>query len=105
MQLILERAGHTVQETTNVEEALQALRETQFDLIVCDYEMPGKTGLDFLEELRRNQWTIPFLIVSAISDSTAESRATQLGAAGFLKKPVRRYDLIESIRRATNPST
>jgi CheY-like chemotaxis protein len=78
-----------------VDEALGLLNDHQFDLVVCDYRMPGKTGLDLLVELKRRQASIPVLMVSAYADAPAEAAILQLGALELMKKPIRRQALID----------
>ena len=96
MQMALERAGHCVEGACDVESALRALAERHFDLIVCDYRMPGKTGLDLLVQLKQDRSPIPFLMVSAFADAHTEAVASELGA-GVLKKPFRRRVLLETV--------
>src|SRR5437764_2122549 len=48
----LERDGYEVHDAHDVDGAFEALKEHAFDLIVCDYRMPGKSGLDLLSKLR-----------------------------------------------------
>jgi two-component system phosphate regulon response regulator OmpR len=96
----LEREGYLVEGAAGVDDALSAIHRRAFDLIVCDFRMPGKTGLDLLAELHQQGSRIPVLMVSAYTDSPTEAAAAQLGAAGLLRKPFRRQDLIESVARA-----
>jgi DNA-binding NtrC family response regulator len=91
----LEREGHIVEGASDVDAALEAVRQHAFDLIVCDYRMPGKTGLDLLVELRRRRSAVPVLMISAFADAETEAAAKQLGALDLLKKPVRRQQLVE----------
>lgn len=51
LQMVLEREGHEVEAVENVDGALQRFGTRHFDLILCDYRMPGKTGIDLLREL------------------------------------------------------
>jgi DNA-binding NtrC family response regulator len=95
IQKVLEREGHTVQAAESVDRALEALGYKHYDLVVCDYRMPGKTGLDFLLELKRRQASVPVLIVSAYADAGAERDIMQLGALGVMKKPIRRQELVK----------
>jgi CheY-like chemotaxis protein len=97
---VLEREGHLVHGATDVDSALKVMEAVKFDLVVCDYRMPGKTGLDFLVELRRQESLIPFLVISAHADSVAEAALLELGAKGFLRKPIRRQELIKQTARA-----
>src|SRR6266704_607771 len=95
IQKVLEREGHTVQTAENVDGALEALCTNHFDLVVCDYRMPGKTGIDLLIELRRKASLVPVLMISAYADALVEAAILELGALDVLKKPIRRRELIE----------
>jgi two-component system nitrogen regulation response regulator GlnG len=99
MQKVLEREGHTVQVAGNVDSALEALRAQHFDLVVCDYRMPGKTGIDLLIELKRQHASVPVLMISAYTDALAENAIIQLGAMELLKKPIRRHELVARAAR------
>ena len=95
IQKVLEREGHKVQTAGNVDGALEALGTGHFDLVVCDYRMPGKTGVDLLVELRRQASLVPVLMISAYADASVEDAILRLGALELLKKPIRRQDLVE----------
>ena len=95
IQKVLQREGHTVQTAESVDGALEALRLNHFDLVVCDYRMPGKTGIDLLMELKRKESSVPVLMISAYADALVEAAIFELGALDVLKKPIRRRQLIE----------
>jgi two-component system response regulator HydG len=99
IQRVLEREGHHVEAAPDVDSALRALHGGRFDLIVCDYRMPGKSGIDLMQQLRREKSTVPVLMISACADSGTEARAMELGAVELLKKPVKRQVLIERAAR------
>ena len=94
IQKVLQREGHTVQTAENVDGALEALGLNHFDLVVCDYRMPGKTGIDLLIELRRQHSWVPVLMISANADALVEAAILRLGALDVLKKPIRRQVLL-----------
>ena len=89
-----------VETAGNVDSALDAVGRQVFDLIVCDYKMPGKTGLDLLVELRKRESTVPVLMISAFADRETETAVKELGALELLKKPFRRKDLIDRATKA-----
>ena len=95
IQKVLEREGHTVQTAESVDRALETLGSNHFDLVVCDYRMPGKTGIDLLIELRRKESTVPVLMISAFADAMVEAAVKRLGALDVLKKPIRRQELVD----------
>ena len=94
IQKVLEREGHQVQTAESVDGALEALATNHFDLVVCDYRMPGKTGVDLLIELRRKASRVPVLMISAYADALVEAAILRLGALEVLKKPIRRQELV-----------
>ena len=100
IQKVLEREGHTVQTAENVDRALEAIGTDHFDLVVCDYRMPGKTGIDLLIELRRQTSVVPVLMISAYADASVEDAIRRLGALDLMKKPIRRQDLIARTAKA-----
>jgi len=95
IQKTLEREGHTVESAGSVDSAMQAATQHTFDLIVCDYRMPGKTGLDLLTELREKGSQVPVLMISAFADADTEETAKRLGARALLRKPFRRQELLD----------
>ena len=99
IQKVLERAGHAVRTAENVDNALATLDTENFDLVVCDYRMPGKTGLDLLTEMKRRQSPVPVLMISACADALVEASAMRLGAVELMKKPIRRQELVDRAAR------
>ena len=94
IQKTLEREGHVVEGAGDVDSALDAIGQHPFDLIVCDYRMPGKTGVDLLVELKNRRSQVPVLMISAYADANTEKAVLELGALDLLKKPIRRRELI-----------
>jgi DNA-binding NtrC family response regulator len=103
IQKILEREGHVVEGAADVDHALEAMERQVFDLIVCDYRMPGRSGLDFLAELKRMHSTTPVLMISAFADAETEAEARRLGAEDLLRKPFRRQELVDHAERFVHP--
>jgi DNA-binding response OmpR family regulator len=101
IQKVLEKEGYTVRAAADVDHALDELDRHSFDLIFCDYRMPGKTGIDFLVELRKRHSVVPVLMISAHADAAIQADAIALGALDMLAKPIRRRDLIDLAARFT----
>ena len=84
---ILEMQGNFRVETAlSVEEAMEKMKQEPYDVIVCDYEMPERDGLDFLRELRHSGNTIPFIIFTGKGREEVAVEALNLGADGYFKK-------------------
>jgi CheY-like chemotaxis protein len=100
IQKVLEREGHVVESAEDVDSALHKLDERQFDLVVCDYRMPRKTGADLIVELRQRGQSVPVIVISAFADGATERNVLALGAKEVLRKPIRRRDLVDGTARA-----
>lgn len=86
-KVFLERTGDF--KVTILEEAPQAVRlisEESFDAIISDYEMPDMNGLEFLQTIRRNGNTIPFIIFSGRGRENVVIEALNSGADFYLQK-------------------
>jgi len=93
-----------VDAVSSVGEASEKLKKTDYDAIVCDYQMPGKDGLEFLEMLRRNGNTIPFIMFTGKGREEIAVKAWSLGADHYVNKtgdPETVYcELAHNIRQA-----
>jgi two-component system, NarL family, invasion response regulator UvrY len=84
----------------SVPEALNLIATNAFDLVMVDVGMPGKSGWDFLKELRSSQTRHPpVLILSAHSEQEYAVQALRLGAAGYLSKSAAPDELLDAVRR------
>jgi CheY-like chemotaxis protein len=57
-------------------------------LILSDINMPGMTGLEMLPKVKAERPNVPVIMITAYGDETTIKRATELGAAGLLPKPI-----------------
>ncbi|OGW56173.1 MAG: hypothetical protein A2Y81_01640 [Nitrospirae bacterium RBG_13_43_8] len=86
-------------EATNGEEVLDKLKTDNFDVMVLDLNMPKKTGLEVLKELRVQGNKIPVLILSAHSIEECGELGIKEVADGFLSKEDAPENLIDAIRK------
>ncbi|MEN8800937.1 MAG: response regulator, partial [Thiogranum sp.] len=75
----------SVSVTDSGSDAIAMCIANPFDLVILDYRMPGKSGLDVASTLHRQK--IPFIMLSAFADETVMQRAARFGALGYLVKP------------------
>lgn len=75
-----------VDTASSVDEANEKLRKQAYDAVVSDYQMPGKEGLEFLQELRQSGNTVPFVIFTGRGREEAAIKALNLGADQYLNK-------------------
>lgn len=92
---------------TSVEDAMRNCLVNDYDAIVSDVSMPGKTGFDLLQNLKENDQTkdIPIVIMTGSDDRELKKRALLLGAADLLSKPVPREDLLARLQNCIQLKT
>jgi two-component system, NtrC family, nitrogen regulation response regulator NtrX len=93
-------AGHEVTVCDNATRAVELLRREPFDLVLSDVVMPGKTGIDLLEEMKTSGVKTPIIMISGQADIEMAVRATRLGALDFLEKPLSTDKLLLTIENA-----
>jgi two-component system, chemotaxis family, chemotaxis protein CheY len=86
----LRQAGfdtHTLIEAENGRIGLEKAKSEEPDLILCDWNMPEMTGIEFLRALRGSGSTIPFCFVTSEGSDEMRAAAEQAGAIGLITKP------------------
>ena len=80
--------------------ALELLRAGKFDMMISDVRMPGLTGLETLRLARKENATLPVLLVTAFTDIRDAVAAMRDGAVNYLAKPIDLDELLASVRSA-----
>ena len=82
------------------EQALRLAENYAYDAILLDLLMPGIGGLGVLQEIRSTtpNATTPVIVVSVVTDKETVQRCMAAGANAFHHKPVRRAELVETVR-------
>lgn len=81
-------------------EALEVLKQNSIQLVITDIRMPDMDGLTLMAQTRQARIKVDYLIISGYNDFSYAQRAIELGAKGYLLKPVKREDLqagVESV--------
>ena len=86
-------------EAKNAEEVLKQTRSHEWDLVILDLTMPGRSGLDILRDLKREQPDLPVLILSMHSEQQYGRRVLRAGAFGYLNKESAPEELLQAIRK------
>jgi len=89
-----------IDEAGNGQEAVSKASKTEYDLVVLDMKMPGKSGLDVLKELKQHRPKLPVLILSMLPEEQFAVRAIRAGASGYLTKDAAGDELVLAIRKA-----
>jgi two-component system, NtrC family, nitrogen regulation response regulator NtrX len=93
-------AGYEATVCDNAARAVELLRTETFDLILSDVIMPGKSGLELLEDLKGAGVKTPIVLVSGQANIEMAVRATKLGALDFLEKPSSTDKLLVTVENA-----
>jgi FixJ family two-component response regulator len=97
---LLLSVGLRVQAFGSVVEFLENARPASFGCLVLDVRLPGRSGLDFYEDLAKANVRLPVVFISGHADVPMSVRAMKAGAVEFLTKPVRHQDLLDAIQLA-----
>jgi two-component system nitrogen regulation response regulator GlnG len=100
LERALRQAGMTPTAFEDADAALAALRRGEPDVLVTDVRMPGKSGLDLLDEVRTRRPKLPVIVMTAHSDLDSAVAAYQGGAFEYLPKPFDIDQAVELVRRA-----
>jgi two-component system sensor histidine kinase RpfC len=98
---ILEHGGHSVVLAKDGEQALDAIEQAHFDVVLLDRNMPGMGGVDALRALRlmtRGGPRLPVAVLSADATPEARTECLEAGADAFIAKPVEAFRLLEQLQ-------
>ena len=93
-------AGHEATVCDNAARAAELIHAEHFDLIFSDVVMPGKSGLELLEDLKNAGVKTPVILISGQANIEMAVRATRLGALDFLEKPLSTDKLLVTLENA-----
>jgi len=97
---LLRSVGLRAELFASVQEFLDSGHPDLPGCLVLDVRLPGRSGLDFQEELAKANLHLPIIFISGHADVPMSVRAMKSGAVEFLTKPVRDQDLLDAIQLA-----
>ena len=86
----------SITQVKNVKEALTEFKNSNFDLIFTDIDMPEINGLELIKQIRKKDDFIPIVIISAYDDTNYFLKAIEYGIDGYILKPFK-FDSIQSL--------
>jgi DNA-binding NarL/FixJ family response regulator len=89
-------------EAENGNQVLKILKKTKVDVVLLDFDMPEKNGLDTLIELKALYPKLPVMILSIFPEDHYGTRFLKAGASGYLQKSSATDQLIDAIRKVFN---
>jgi FixJ family two-component response regulator len=96
---LLRSVGFRVEVFASTEDFLNFPRHDTSSCLVLDVRLPGASGMEFQEHLKKAGIYIPIIFITAHGDIPMTSRAIKAGAVEFLTKPFQKDDLLEAIRQ------
>jgi two-component system invasion response regulator UvrY len=86
-------------EASTVPEALRLVREQDWDIVVLDISLGGRSGFEVLKELKQIRPGLPVLILSMHSEEEFVRRAVKAGASGYITKDSPRAELVKAVSK------
>jgi two-component system NtrC family response regulator len=100
LEAILQEDGYTVTALSDPVMAMTYLDESEVDVVVTDMKMPGMTGQEVLEGVRRRHPHIPVMIMTAFGTIDRAVEAMKSGAFDYITKPFANDEILLSVRKA-----
>lgn len=88
-----------IKEVGDGESLVKEVMQHEWDLVISDLDMPGRSGLEALEQIKLIRPALPVIILSIYSEDLYAVRALKAGAAGYINKNAAPYELIKAIER------
>lgn len=88
-----------IQEVTDAEELIKQVMAATWDVVISDLSMPGRSGLDALQQIKLSHPKLPVLILSIHPEEQYALRALKSGAAGYLSKDTAPDELVKAVQK------
>jgi two-component system invasion response regulator UvrY len=88
-----------IKEVSDGESLIKEVMQHDWDLVISDLDMPGRSGLEALEQIKLLKPQLPVLILSIYTEDLYALRVLKAGASGYLNKNAAPYELIAAIQR------
>jgi DNA-binding NarL/FixJ family response regulator len=101
LRQLLTAAGdfEVVGEANDASEAMQRVRDVEFDVLLLDVSMPGRSGIDLIRQIRGERPRLRVLVLSMHQEHQYAVRAIRAGASGYLTKESASRDLAVALRK------
>lgn len=103
MASLLERMGYLVFQSLDIATAHSLVSKNSIDLILCDAHLKGESGCDLLRQPDKIR-SLPVVMMTGCLEPDLKQEALLLGASGFLTKPFRIQELVQTLESAISSS-
>ncbi|HJH60599.1 MAG TPA: PglZ domain-containing protein [Bacteroidetes bacterium] len=97
--LFLEKKGYEVVTTNNGSDAVELVKERHFDIVFLDEQMPGISGVETLEEIKKEYPNLPVVMITKSEEERIMEEAIGSNIADYLIKPVNPNQILLSLKR------
>ncbi len=99
-QILLEEfPSALIEEVSDADELLKKVMKSEWDVVISDLSMPGRSGLESLQQIKQYYPRLPVLILSVHSEEHYAIRVLKAGASGYLSKDTASDELVKAVNR------
>ncbi len=91
--------GATIEEVSDAEDLVKLVIKESWDVVISDLSMPGRSGLDALQQIKQIKPTLPVLILSIHPEDQYAIRVLKAGASGYLSKGMAPDELVNAVQK------
>jgi two-component system, NtrC family, response regulator HydG len=96
----LEKKGFIARGGISANDALNILKKERFDIILLDFKLPDKNGIDLLKDIKEINLEVPVLLMTSYADIKTAVTAIKMGAYDYVSKPVNIDEILSTINGA-----
>lgn len=89
----------TIEEVADAEDMIKKVIQSEWDVVISDLSMPGRSGLEALQQIKQINSKIPVLILSIHPEEQYALRVLRAGASGYLNKDMAPEELVNAVQR------
>lgn len=101
---MLERNGFSVRSFSSPNDFLLSPELDQYDCLIVDVGLPGLSGVELIELLRKRAYSKPAILISSLNQSASGARLPAIDATELLAKPIEPEILLSALRKAVGRS-
>ena len=102
LRCLIESVNLEVETHNSTDTFLESYNSARPGCLLLDIRLPGMSGLDLQDHLRRSEKTLPIIMITAYGDVSVAVRALKAGACDFIEKPYKDQDILDAVRNALN---
>ncbi len=101
LRKFLRNLDYEIDTVSDGKEAVELIHKNDYEAVLTDWMMPNVSGLELVEEIRKNKQHPPvILMVTALASSDAKHKALEAGVDDYIAKPIRKDDVIERLQNS-----